>query len=150
MARAGAGIDLVVAQNLQQGAQFSGSSFPTAPNRVQLHIVSDLNGTRETVIPAMWYKAYGVDAVIVPGRDSPEFWQPHPLGHMSDGVFPLLWDERDTQIYAVPRPARTLAHVIPQPAVVSRVPAGASDTAQAERYIDRKSTRLNSSHLVIS
>jgi hypothetical protein len=115
--------------------QFSGGSFPTAPNRVQLHIVSDLNGTRETVVPAIWCKAYGVDAVIVPGRDSPEFWQPHPLGHQFDGVFPLLWDERDTQIYAVPRPARTLAHVIPQPAVVSRVPAGASDTAQAERYI---------------
>jgi hypothetical protein len=54
---------------------------------------------------------------------------------MFDGVFPLLWDERDTQIYAVPRPARTLAHVIPQRAVVSRAPAGASDTAQVETYI---------------
>ena len=46
-----------------------------------------------------------------------------------------MWNERDTTIYAVPRPARTLAHVIPQYAVVSRVPTGLSDTAQIETYL---------------
>jgi len=115
--------------------QFTGGSFPTAPNLVQLRAASELNGGSETAIPAIWYKAYGVDAVIVPGRDSPEFWQPHPFGHQFDGVFPVVWDERDTRIYAVPRPARTLAHVVPQLAVVSRVPAGLSDTVQIERYV---------------
>ena len=115
--------------------QFTGGSFPTAPNRGQMHISADLNGSKETVIQAIWYKAYGVDAVIVPGRDSPEFWQPHPLGHMWDGVFPLLWDNRDTQIYAVPRPARRLVHPIPQGAVVSQEPKDVSDTAQTQRYI---------------
>jgi len=76
-----------------------------------------------------------VDAVIVPGRDSPEFWRPHLRGHKFDGVFPVVWDERDTRIYAAPRPARTLAHVIPQQAVVSRPPAGLADTAQIVTYI---------------
>jgi hypothetical protein len=115
--------------------QFTGGSFPTAPNLVQLRAASELNGGSETAVPAIWYKAYGVDAVVVPGRDNPEFWQPHPFGHQFDGVFPVVWDERDTRIYAVPRPARTLAHVVPQRAVVSRVPAGLSDTAQIERYM---------------
>lgn len=47
----------------------------------------------------------------------------------------LIREERDTTICAVPRPARTLAHVIPRGAVVSRAPAAASDTADAKRYI---------------
>jgi hypothetical protein len=115
--------------------QFTGGSFPTAPNREQMHISADLNGSKETTMQAVWYKAYGVDAVIVPGRDSPEFWQPHPLGHMWDGVFPLLWDERDTQIYAVPRPARRLVHPIPQQAVVWQEPTFTSDIAQAKAYV---------------
>lgn len=115
-------------------AQFTGGSFPTAPNPVQLHIGSDLISTTDATVPPLWYKAYGVDAVIVAGRDSPEFWRPHPHGHQFDGVFPLLWDERDTQIYAVPR-ARTLAHVISQDSLVSRTPASLSDMAQLARYV---------------
>jgi hypothetical protein len=115
--------------------QFTGGSYPTAPNRVQLRAISDLNGFTGAALPALWYKAYGVDAVVVAGRDSPEFWQPHPNGHQFDGVFPVIWDERDTRIYAVPRPARTLVHVIPQTAVVSQAPARLSDTAQIERYV---------------
>jgi hypothetical protein len=115
--------------------QFSGGSFPTAPNRIQLHTESELGADHRIDIQALWYKAYGVDAVIVPGRDSPEFWGPHLRGHKFDGVFPVVWDERDTRIYAVSRPARTLAHVIPQLAMVSRPPAGLADTAQIVTYI---------------
>jgi hypothetical protein len=115
--------------------QFTGGSFPTAPNRLQVRVQTELGGDFRTDIQALWYKAYGVDAVIVPGRDSPEFWKPHERGHQFDGVFPVVWDERDTRIYAVPRPARTLAHVIPQDAVVSREPAGMSDTARIEKYV---------------
>src|SRR5262249_3641175 len=102
--------------------QFTGGSFPTAANVVELRAASDLVGVTEAVTPSIWHKAYGVDAVIVAGTDSPEFWRPHPPGHQFDGVYPLLWEERDTRIYAVPRPARTLAHVIPREAVVSQVP----------------------------
>src|SRR5262249_22114818 len=114
---------------------FTGGSFPTAANVVQLHVASDLVGVTEAAMPAVWHKAYGVDAVIVAGTDSPEFWRPHPPRHQFDGVYPLLWEERDTRIYAVPRPARTLAHVIPREAVVSRVPTGLSDKAQVEGYV---------------
>ena len=116
--------------------QFSGGSYPTAPNIVQLRADWELpGGLTDTVIPALWYKAYGVDAVIVPGRDSPEFWKPHERGHQFDSVFPVIWDERDTKIYAVPRPARTLAHAIASGAVVLRAPAGTADSAQVERYV---------------
>jgi hypothetical protein len=50
-------------------------------------------------------------------------------------VFSLLWEERDTRIYAVPRPVRTIAHVIPEGAVVRQVPAGLADQAQMKTYI---------------
>ena len=115
--------------------QFAGGSYSTDPNLVHLVALSGVPAFSDAVIPAIWYKAYGVDTVVVAGRDSPEFWQPHPHGHQFDGVFPVLWEERDTRIYAVPRPARTLAHAIPQDAVISRVPAEASDTAQIEKYV---------------
>ena len=115
--------------------QFTGGSFPTAPNRLQMRAQTELGGDYGTDIQALWYKAYGVDAVIVPGRDSPEFWRPHLRGHQFDGVFPVVWEERDTRIYAVPRPARTLVHAIPRLAVVSQEPSRLSDTAQIERYL---------------
>lgn len=115
--------------------QFTGGSFPTAANFMELRASSDLLGISTPAIPAVWYKAYGTDAIIVAGRDSPEFWQPHPHGHQFDGVFPVIWEERDTRIYAVPRAARTIAHVIPRELVVSRSPIDVSDTAQIEKYI---------------
>ena len=135
MASAGAGIVLAVAQHLQQGAAIHRRLFSHRPEPRTTACRIGAQRWLRTAVPAIWYKAYGVDAVVVPGRDSPEFWQPHPFGHQFDGVFPVVWDERDTRIYAVPRPARTLAHVVPQRAVVSRVPAGLSDTAQIERYM---------------
>jgi uncharacterized membrane protein YozB (DUF420 family) len=117
--------------------QFAGGSFPTAPSLTQLRAASDLDVISQTQpnLVAIWYKAYGVDAVIIVGPDSPEFWQPHPFGHRFDGIFPVVWDERDTRIYAVPRPVRTLAHVIPAAALVAHVPAAMSETKEAEKYV---------------
>ena len=115
--------------------QFTGGSFPTAPDVTHLRAASELPGFAEPRIPAIWYKAYGVDAVVAAGEDSPEFWGPHPHGHIFDGVFRVLWEQRDTRIYEVPRPARTLAHVIPRSAEVASPPAQISDTAPLERYV---------------
>jgi hypothetical protein len=114
--------------------QLTGGSFPTAPNASQLRLWSELIGYPDPHLSRLWYKAYGVGAVIVAGRNSPEFWQPHPHGHMFDGVLPLVWDERDTQIYAVPR-SRTLAHAIPNASLVTAIPASQSDSTQLVRYV---------------
>jgi len=116
--------------------QFSGGSFPTAPNVVQLRADWELPGdVHETAIPVLWYKAYGVDAVIEPGPDSPEFWQPHEHGHQFDAALPVIWEQSDTRIYAVPRPVRSLAHVIPRSAVVSRAPTGTADNEEVKTYV---------------
>jgi hypothetical protein len=114
--------------------QFTGGSFPTAPNLVQLSTWWNLVFTSDAVTPVLWYKTYGVDAVVVAGENSPEFWKPHHNGHRFDGVLPVLWDERDTRIYAVPR-ARTLAHAIPRDAMVWKAPAEFADTAQVKQYV---------------
>ena len=116
--------------------QFSGGSQPTVANAEHMRIDRGLPGDpKDMVHPPVWYKAYGVDALIIPGVDSPEFWKPHLGGHQFDSVFPVIWEQRDTRIYAVPRPARTLAHVIPPDALVSRRPANIGDVRQAERYV---------------
>jgi hypothetical protein len=114
--------------------QFTGGSFPTAPNAVQLGAWWNLVFAGDVKLAPLWFKAYGVDAVIMAGADSPEFWKPHPFGHLYDSVFPILWDQRDTRIYEVPR-VHTPAHVIPAAALVTRAPDPAIDRAEMERYV---------------
>src|SRR5262249_2059954 len=115
--------------------QFAGGSFPTAPNPLQLRAATELEFVRDSTIPPIWYRAYGVDAVVIPGEASPDFWKPHQNGHRFDGILPVLWDEQDTRIYAVPRPVRTLAHVVAPGALVSRAPAKMADTVEIEKYV---------------
>lgn len=45
----------------------------------------------------------GVDAVVVTGPNSPEFWKPYAEPEIFAGRLELLWEEQDTRIYAVPR-----------------------------------------------
>ncbi|HSP69013.1 MAG TPA: hypothetical protein VLN48_14910, partial [Bryobacteraceae bacterium] len=51
------------------------------------------------------------------------------------GTFPLLWRERDTSIYAVPRRKGGLAHVIPETAVPRNAPRDFFDLSQVRLYV---------------
>jgi hypothetical protein len=120
--------------------QFGGGSYPTAPNPVQqiaewgIHTGGD-GPARNDEVTLLWLKAFGVDAVIVPGLRSPEFWKPFREPHRLAGLLPVLWNEDDTAICAAPRRNASLAHVIPAGALPGRRPANWNDTGELRRLV---------------
>jgi hypothetical protein len=92
--------------------QYSGGSFPTTPNPVQQRLVQELTVEKSWEKFVLWMQATGVDSVLSPGRRSPEFWKPFANDVLA-GHLPVLWEERDTRLYQIPRTRRTMVHSIP-------------------------------------
>jgi hypothetical protein len=116
--------------------QFEGGSFPTEPSKFHLRVESEIGSNRTKLdLNVLWFQAYGVDALVVPGKKSPEYWQPHDWADLYDGLLPVIWDEEDTKIYQVPRVLRSLAHVVPEAAVVTKEPATMADNGQVRAYM---------------
>jgi hypothetical protein len=119
--------------------QFTGSSWSMAYNPIQ-QVGSDAvaNGgatpERDARVSLDWLKAYGAGAVCVSGPQSPEYWKPYGRPAKFEGVLPALWRADDTTIYQVPQRSASLAHVVPEAAVVGSAPRGPDDVAAIERY----------------
>jgi hypothetical protein len=114
--------------------QSSGGSYSTSYSRVQQTAYWGIyplpRDRAETAI--LWWKAFGVGQVIVPGKASPAFGDPGLL----EGRLEVLWLEDDTTAYRVPLRSASLAHVVPHDALVRRTPAAVDDTAELARYVD--------------
>jgi hypothetical protein len=97
-------------------------------------IYSDDNaGTRGAEISLAWLKAFGCHAVLVaPSRIYGQVFN-HP--HKFDGILPLLWKQGDDVIYGIPQRTRSLAHVVPESAIVRRRPINGLDVEEIERYV---------------
>ena len=102
-----------------------------------------------------WLKAYGCHAITVPGPHSRMVYKPFRNPRKFEGVLPLLWHQEDDSIYGVPQRSTSLAHVIPESAVVERKPVNGLDTADVNRFVaalddpalplaDLKETRISS------
>jgi hypothetical protein len=120
--------------------QFSGSSWSMAYNHVQQRAVDAVytgagNTPGDPSASIAWLIAYGVGAVCVSGKQSPEFWKPYQNPAQFQGVLPALWSAQDTTIYRVPQRTAALAHVIPQTALLHRAPAGPTDLTGLKRYV---------------
>ncbi len=92
--------------------QYSGGSFTTLPNPVQQRIALEMTQERSPERFIHFMQAAGVDSVIIPGRNSPEFWKPF-AGDVFAGRLPVAWEDRDTRLYRIPRRRQTQAHSIP-------------------------------------
>jgi len=92
--------------------QYSGGSYATSPNTVQQRLTLDLTGQPSWEKFVVWMQAVGVDSVLMPGRQSPEFWKPFAKDVLA-GHLPVLWEERDTKLYQIPRVRRTMVHSVP-------------------------------------
>jgi len=119
--------------------QFSGSSWSIAVNPIQQRgLGAALSGgdtlAEDERVAVAWLKAYGVGAVCVPGPKSPEFWKPFRHPGKFEGL-PVLWRVDDTTIYQIPRLSASLAHVVPESAVIRDSPRAAGDKAGIERYV---------------
>ena len=114
---------------------------PTAPNWMQrvavFTIYTGMNaGDRDAEYSVFWLKAFGNQAIYVPGPASREFY--HPIAHPRkfDGILPVLWHDEDDTIFGVPQRSRSFAHVIPRGAVVSIQPVHGLDIGPARAYVD--------------
>lgn len=117
-------------------AQMTGSSFSTAYGKVHQEVSSEFTSgasPEDAANVLTWLKAYGVQALAVPGKNSPEFWK--VLGHPE--IFAgceVLWREDDTTICRVPGAANSLGHVVAAGSLVGREPRDWRDVGEARRY----------------
>ncbi|HTC34340.1 MAG TPA: hypothetical protein VK724_13255 [Bryobacteraceae bacterium] len=118
--------------------QFTGGSWSMAYNPVQqdgaFAARKTENEQQDARISLDWLKAYGVGAVCIPGPKSPEYWKPFLHPGKFEGVLPVLWRSDDTTIYQIPQRTKSLAHVVPEGAVVRDAPWYGGDVAAMERY----------------
>jgi hypothetical protein len=120
--------------------QMSAGHEPTAPNWMQrvavFTIYTGMNaGDRDAAISIFWLKAFGDQAIYVPGPNSREHYHPFPNSHKFDGLLPVLWHDEDDTIFRVPQRTLSLARVIPREAEVMRQPIHGLDTEPARAYV---------------
>ncbi len=120
--------------------QLGGGHEPQVPNWMNLVSLYEINtgdgaGAKDGEISLFWLKAFGVQAIVVPGEKSRETYHPIARPHKFEGLLPVLWHEEDDTIYAVPLRSKSLAHVIPKSAVVTRKPLHGLDTDPARAWV---------------
>jgi hypothetical protein len=120
--------------------QLSAGHDPSAPNwmqRVAVYaIYSGRNaGDRDGPISVFWLKAFGCGAVAVPGPNSADAYKAVVHPRKFDGLIPLVWRDDDESIYQVPLRSASLAHVIPESAMVRRHPIHGLDIDPVEAYV---------------
>ncbi|HTS76464.1 MAG TPA: hypothetical protein VMG40_09690 [Bryobacteraceae bacterium] len=123
-------------------AQFSGSSWSMAYNRVQQRALQEVVSASDTRVSLLWLKAFGVDAVAVSGRESAEYWKPFVHPEQFEGVLAALWREQGVTIYRVPRRGESLAHLVPAASILAKEPRGATDLAAYVAALDDDSLPL--------
>jgi hypothetical protein len=120
--------------------QFAGGSWSVAYNPVQQRANEGIyNGgdtpERDARVAIAWLKAYGTGAIAVSGPHSQELWKGFGHPKKFDGILPALWSVDDVTIYRVPLRSDSLAHVVPESALVRRAPSGPRDTGDVEKYV---------------
>ena len=120
--------------------QLHGGHDPMLPNfllRIAVFtIYSGMNtGARDAEISLLWLKALGAHAISVPGPHSAEYYKPFANPRKFEGVLPMLWREGDDTVYDVPVRSSSLAHVVPESAVVRHPPVNGLDTGELEHYV---------------
>ncbi|HXK02569.1 MAG TPA: hypothetical protein VMS37_09225 [Verrucomicrobiae bacterium] len=120
--------------------QFTGESFTMATNQVHQRAdtaigfgVGDVG--QDAHVTLTWLKAYGVGVIAISGRESQEYWRAFGHPEKFDGVLPALWSEGGVTFYRVPLREFTLAHIVPEWALVKHAPREPEDVREVERYV---------------
>lgn len=120
--------------------QMTGGHDPMQPNFLMrsapFQIYSGMGaGADEGNIAVLWLKAFGTRAIYVPGPASEEFYKPFRNPAKFDGILPVLWHEGGDTIYGVPAHSESLAHAVPEAALVRTMPVNGIDMDQVKRYV---------------
>ena len=120
--------------------QFTGESWSIAINQVQQRanaalLWGDADPKRELRNSLTWLKAFGVAVAAIPGKNSEEYWKGFAHPETFAGALPVLWQAGGVTMYRVPLREVSLAHTVPESAIVRRVPTAGYDTKDVERYV---------------
>jgi len=116
--------------------QLGGQIDQAISNPVIPHITHGLLSAEATGEQMLqWFRAFGVDAVVVNGPQSEEVYHDFDAPEKFEGVLPVAWRGEHDVIYEAPRRSHSLAHVIPPEARVRRAPSDARDTAVVEAFV---------------
>ncbi|MBV9396639.1 MAG: hypothetical protein JO062_01580 [Bryobacterales bacterium] len=90
-------------------------------------------GARDAENSILWMKAFGCHAVYIARSRlyGDVFRNPRKF----ERVLPVLWREGNAAIYGIPQRTKSLAHVVPEAAIVKREPVNGLDTAETARYV---------------
>jgi hypothetical protein len=88
-------------------------------------------------LAVLWLRALGTDAVVVPGRNSLEYYHDYSTPQKFRGVLPVLYDDQhDTVIYGVPRSHPGIVRIVDRTAIdgMSKIQGG-DDAAGLTKYL---------------
>jgi hypothetical protein len=113
--------------------QFSGGSWSMAYSQIQQTGVDAVyaGSARQALA---WLKAFGVGAAGISSPDSQEYWKGFSQPAKFEGILPVLWRDSGVTIYKIPQRTASLAHVVPESALVVHPPADRGDIVEIERY----------------
>ena len=112
-------------------------SVPSFEHRVAFYTiysgdnVTDPNASKSL----LWLKAYGIQAIGVTGAHGRAYFKPFAQPDKLAGILPEAWRNGEDVVYRVPARSTSLAHVIPDAAVVSRSPYNGVDTAPLVPFV---------------
>lgn len=115
--------------------QFSGESWSTTYNETKLRGFDAIKYGADARFSLAWLRAFGTGAIVISGPNSPEFWKPFWHLLQFEGVLPVLWRQDDVTIYGIPQQSTSLAHVVPESAIIHKIPARPEDIESIERYV---------------
>ncbi|MBC7928252.1 MAG: hypothetical protein H7039_21615 [Bryobacteraceae bacterium] len=120
--------------------QLHGGHDPMLPNQVMriatFTVYTGMDaGDRDTQLSTLWLQALGAHAVSVPGPQSAEFYKPFVNPRKFEGVLKVLWREGDDTIYEVPARSKSLAHAVPEQALVKHQPENGLDSGETQAYV---------------
>jgi hypothetical protein len=81
-----------------------------------------------------WMVAYGVDYVLVGGKESQDWIRSWVDGGKFAGRLRQVWEEGDDRLYAMDRWNQSLAHVLPRKAMLRRTPEAYWGNADLQEY----------------
>ena len=135
--------------------QLSGGLDPMAINPVQrvavFTIYSGMNaGAADGEISVLWLKAFGVQAVTVPGPASSDVWKPFARPEKFEGLLDAVYREGGDTVYRVPQHGDGLVVAVPESAIVRKTPAHGLDVEEVRRYVEAAERRTAMEGDVIS
>jgi hypothetical protein len=119
--------------------QAGGCCLPGLPNPVVPIMTYFLGSSSPQLDPGgalsvLWLKAFGVHAAVVGGKNTRDAYHDWQYPAKLEGVLPVLWQQGDDRVYAVPG-GPSLAHAVSPQDLVAQRPENGLDVAALRRYV---------------